>query len=127
MSNDHLIMVVEDEQEILALVEHSLHIWKYQTRGFSDPVEALAAFKANPDSFSMVMTDVRMPGMSGIDLAQKMLAIKHDAKVVLMTAYEVTHDMLSGLPTMSHSEIVKKPFRLKEICESVKRQLQVQC
>lgn len=120
-------MVVEDEQEILTLVERSLSIWKYHTQGFADPVEALAAFRANPESFSMVLTDVRMPGMSGLELAQKMRAIKHDAKIVLMTAYEITHDMLSGVPTMSHSEIVKKPFRLKEICESVKRQLHVQC
>ena len=120
-------MVVEDELDLLALVERYLRLWKYDTEGFTDPVKALEAFRANPSHYSVVMTDIRMAGLSGTELAEKMIEVKPDAKIVLMTAYEVTNQMLSGLPMISHSDIVKKPFRIKEICESVKRQLQVQC
>ena len=127
LSQNHVIMVVEDEEDLLALVERYLRLWKYETEGFTDPVKALAAFKANPSHYSVVMTDIRMAGISGTELAQSMLAVKPDAKIVLMTAYEVTEQMLSGLPMISHSDIVKKPFRVKEICESVKKQLQIQC
>jgi DNA-binding NtrC family response regulator len=120
-------MVVEDELDLLSLVERYLRLWKYDTQGFTDPVKALEAFRANPSQYSVVMTDIRMAGLSGTELAEKMIELKPDAKIVLMTAYEVTNQMLSGLPMVSHSDIVKKPFRIKEICESVKRQLQIQC
>lgn len=43
-----------------------------------------------------------------------------------MTAYEVTAEMMAGLPTIRRSEVLKKPFRLAEICESIKRQLRIQ-
>ena len=93
--------------------------------GFSDSVKALDSFQANPFRYSLILTDVRMPLMSGIELARNMLRINPDIKIVVMTAFEVTDEMLSGMTTVRHSEILKKPFRLAEICDSVKRQLQV--
>ena len=120
-------MVIEDEPELLNLVERYLRIWKYHSEGFTDPVKALEAFRNDPGRYSMVLTDVRMASLTGTELAKKMVTIKPDVKVVLMTAYEITGDMLSGLPMISHSEVLKKPFRIAEICESVKRQLQIQC
>jgi DNA-binding NtrC family response regulator len=118
-------MIVEDELDILHLVEKYLKVWKFRTEGYADPREALDAFLSNPSKYSLVLTDIRMQGMSGIDLAREILRIKPDMKVAIMTAFDVTDEMLDGITTIRHSEIVKKPFRLAEICESVKRQLQI--
>ena len=125
MLDNPLVMVVDDEEDIRSLVERYLQSWHFQTIGFSDPVKALEAFKSNPSQISLVLTDVRMPFMSGIELSRKILSIRSDTKIVLMTAFEVTDEMISDLPVIKHSEIVKKPFRLAQICESVRRQLQI--
>jgi DNA-binding NtrC family response regulator len=125
MSDTHLIMVVDDEPDLLCMVERYLKRWKFDTEGYTDPVKALNVFQSNPSRYSLVLTDVRMPHMSGIELTHKILTIKPDMKVVIMTAYEMTEEMLSGVPVVRHSEILKKPFRLAEICESVKRKLQI--
>lgn len=120
------IMVVEDERDLLRLVELYLKAWKFDVDPFHDPVEALTAFQKNPALFSLVLTDISMPGMSGIELARNILKIKPDAKVLLMTAYDVVQEELEiDLPVISHQEILKKPFRLVEICNAVKRQLQI--
>lgn len=123
MLDNPVIMVVDDEDDIRLLVERYLQKWNFQTIGFSDPEKALEEFKSNPSKISLVLTDVRMPFMSGIELSRNILSIRPDVKIVLMTAFEVTDEMLSGLPLIRHSEILKKPFRLAQICESVKRQL----
>jgi DNA-binding NtrC family response regulator len=125
MSDKHLIMVVDDEPDLMVMVTRYLKAWKFETEGYTDPVKALDAFQSNPSRYSMVLTDVRMPQISGIELARRILAIKPDAQVVIMTAYEVTKEMLVGVPVVRHSEILKKPFRLAEICESVRRHLQI--
>jgi DNA-binding NtrC family response regulator len=126
MSADQpLIMIIDDEPDLRLMVQRYLTAWNFEVEAYSDPVNALAAFKAGPSKYSLVLTDVRMPYMSGIELANEILAVKPDTNIVLMTAFDVTDEMLSGLSTVRSSEILRKPFRLAQICESVKRKLQI--
>lgn len=120
------IMIVDDEPDLLRMIEMYLKAWGFDVDTFSDPIKALAHFQTNPTLYSLVLTDIRMPGMSGLELAQHILRIKPDVKIMLMTAYEMSSaDLQHTLPMVTHKDIMRKPFRLKQICEGVKRQLQV--
>lgn len=125
MSHNPRILVVEDDPDLLDMVNRYLKQWKFDADPFNDPLDALAHFKENPDSYSLVITDIKMPQMNGIDMAGAMQRAKPDIKIILMTAYDVIPDDLeSNLPIVKYKDILKKPFRLLEICNAVKKQLQ---
>lgn len=120
------IMVVDDEPDLLRMVEMYLKAWHFEVDGFSDPIKALTYFQNNPTFFSLVLTDIRMPKMSGLELAQHILQIKPEIKVMFMTAFQLdTLDFKRSLPALKYEDILKKPFRLKDVCGGVKKQLEV--
>jgi DNA-binding NtrC family response regulator len=120
------ILVVDDEPDLLKMVEMYLKAWHFEVDGFTDPVHALAYFQKNPSFFSLVITDIRMPHMSGLELAQHILRIEPGMKVMLMTAFQINSiDLEHNLPIVRYEVILKKPFRLAEICSAVKKQLQI--
>lgn len=119
------IMAVDDEFDIIFVIRLYLEKWGFEVDTFTNPVYALEVFKANPEQYSLMLTDIRMPEMTGIRLAKLVQEIKPSVKVVIMTAYEVTPDELSEhLPSISYEDILRKPFRLLQICTAVKKQLQ---
>jgi two-component system cell cycle sensor histidine kinase/response regulator CckA len=119
------IMVVEDEPDLLRMVEIYLRRWGFTVDGFNNPLEALANFKNNHEQYSLVLTDVRMPDMTGFELATALLKIKPAIKIVIMTAFDVMpRDLETLLPIIKYDDLLIKPFRLVEICNAVKKQLQ---
>jgi DNA-binding LytR/AlgR family response regulator len=91
---------------------------------FTNPLFALQMFKENPARYSVALLDIRMPEISGIALAQLMLKVKPDAKIIIMTAYEVfADDLKHSLPMIRRDDILKKPFSLIQVCNAVKKQL----
>jgi CheY-like chemotaxis protein len=119
------IMVVDDELDFVMIIRRYLEKWGYSVDTFMNPLYAYQIFKDNPDKFCLVLTDIRMPEMSGIRLANLLQEVKPDIKVVIMTAYEVTPDELhEHLPMITHNDILQKPFKLVQICNAVKKQLQ---
>lgn len=126
MSVNHRIMVVDDEPDLLRMVELYLKAWRFEVDTFISPIEALARFQKNPSSYSLVITDIRMPNMTGLELARHMLAIRQDMKIMLMTAFQIDSlELENNLPVIKHADILEKPFRLVEICNGVKKQLQI--
>lgn len=122
MSAATRLLVVEDDKDILYLVLKHLVKNGFEPDGFSDPINGLDAFKASPTKYALVLTDIRMPGMNGVDLSSQVLTINPNVKVILMTAYDIIPDDLrTKLPIVSVEDIIRKPFRLVEICSRVKQ------
>jgi two-component system cell cycle sensor histidine kinase/response regulator CckA len=117
-------MAVDDEPDLLRMVELYLRQWGFTVDGFGDSIEALAHFKDNYEQYSLVLTDVKMPNMTGFELASALLKIKPEIKIVIMTAYDVMpRDLETLLPIIKYDDLLIKPFRLVEICNAVKKQL----
>lgn len=116
-------MLVEDDTDILDIVEKYLIKWGFEVDAFSDPVPAWQHFQEHAARYSIVLSDIRMPGMSGLELAKLMKMLKPDIKIVLMTAYELDNLDLE-LPVIRYEDILKKPFKLVEVCNAIKKQLQ---
>lgn len=123
-------MVVDDEKDIVSLVEKILTEWGYRVDIFTNPIEALHEFEQT-NSFSspaakrydLRVLDIRMPAISGIELATRAKEMDRSIKIILMTAFEPTPDMLSGYPVVRYDALLKKPFALDEICAAVHNQL----
>jgi DNA-binding NtrC family response regulator len=119
-------MAVDDEFDIVFVIRRYLEKWGFDVDTFTNPLYAYEVFKTNSERYSLLLTDIRMPEMSGIRLAKLVQEIKPRMKVVIMTAYEVTPDELNEhLPTITHRDILQKPFKLLQICAAVKKQLQM--
>jgi len=115
-------MAVDDEPDILRVVELSLLKWGYTVDTFADPVAALEHFKDNASQYSLIITDIRMPDMSGPELAKRAEKIRPDIKVLVMTAYEVDSELRMALPSINQG-LLQKPFHISDVCVAVKKHL----
>ncbi|MEA1915948.1 MAG: response regulator [Campylobacterota bacterium] len=101
------LVIVDDENEILSLLERFFsRIDGYKVTTFSNPVTALSRL---PEDTDVVLSDVMMPQMNGLDLLPKLLAKKKDLKVVIMTAYS-TLDKVLDAHRGGATHYVMKPF-----------------
>ena len=82
--NKKVLLVINDEEMIVDVTKQSLERRGYAVLGFTSSVKALEAFRKEPKAFHLVITDHRMPGMTGVELARALIAIQPDIPIVLM-------------------------------------------
>lgn len=119
MSSARSILVVDDELDIVLIFKQALSRQGYTVFGFTDPLLALEHFKLNSSDYGLVITDVRMPRMSGFELAANIKVIKPDAKVVFMSAFEVS-DLEFSMPGVKINDFLRKPVNVKTLVRRVK-------
>jgi len=125
LSGSGRIMVVDDDYDIVYVVRRHLEKWGFSVDTFTNPLFALQMFKDHPDRYSVALLDISMPEMSGVSLAAMMQKTKPDAKIIIMTAFEIEPDDLAiNLPMITRDDILRKPFTLIQVCNAVKKQLQ---
>ena len=116
------IILVDDEADILTVMKKGLS--SYQVMSFSDPLAALNALKNNPTEYCILVTDLRMPGLSGFELAREAKKLNPDILVVLMTAFEIKlPEFNSVFPSTRIDGTLHKPFRLAEIQSTISQML----
>ena len=114
------IIVVDDEVELAILFKTFLENQGYNAFSFVDPVLALDYFKQTSDKHSLILTDFRLPGICGIDLAKKIREINNKIKIFLMTAFDT-----QGLEDNEDFKIAKidrllqKPIRFSDLREMI--------
>ena len=82
------IAVVDDESDLADLFSEVLKISNYDVCSFTDPTLAYEHIKENPDKYSLLITDYRMPQMNGLLLATKLLDINLNLKVIIMSCFQ---------------------------------------
>lgn len=113
------ILVVDDELDIVVIFRQALAKHGYTVFGFTDPALALEHFKMNSNDYALVISDVRMPEMNGFELAASVKAIKPDAKIVLMSAFEVT-DLEFSTSMVKANDFLRKPVDIKTLVHKVR-------
>lgn len=114
-------MLVDDEKEILTIVRKGLESSGFKAAGFSDPVQALQHFENGGDSFNIVISDIRMPQMSGFQLARRIKELYPEIKIVLMSAFEMNKSEFDKvLPSTHIDNFLSKPFSLSQLVKVVK-------
>jgi CheY-like chemotaxis protein len=131
------VLIVDDEEPLVALATRTLEELGYAPVGFTSSSAALAAFRADPQRFDAVITDERMPGISGSTLIREMRGIRDSIPVVLMSGYlgappNVREggilDALGVVPQVPFGtgadEVLKKPLSARDLAASLARVLQ---
>jgi CheY-like chemotaxis protein len=121
MSNSPSVMVVDDEEELAHLFSYFLEESGFNSVSFTDPLLALEDFKRNPEKFSLILTDLRMPGMNGVELAKRIREYNADAKIVLITAFyidDVTNS--DDFKKAGISNVLSKPVKLAQLRRYIK-------
>jgi CheY-like chemotaxis protein len=86
-------MIVDDSEEILALMEAIAgRLGGVAIECFNSPQAALAAFRAAPEKFQIVITDLEMPGMNGLEFCRELHEVSPAQKVLLSTGSEILTD-----------------------------------
>lgn len=85
--SDVNILIVDDDALVLKVVAGMLKAVGYSTITAQDGLEALEKYKENPDKVSLVLSDLAMPRMSGLQLAEELLADNPNLKIIIMSGY----------------------------------------
>ena len=120
--NGERVLLVEDEESLLALTAEVLERLGYQPVSFSSSHAALAAFKAEPRSFDVVITDDVMPGLTGTGLATLLRRQRPDLPIVLVSGHSgpaLTRQALAA----GVSDLLAKPLQSRQIAATLARVL----
>jgi len=113
------ILLVEDDENLRDGFSMMLKKRGYQVLVAADGREALNLCENHAGPIHLLLTDVVMPGISGVDPAKKMLAMRNDLRVLYMSGY--TNDALenSGVENFAQSEFIQKPFSASALLAKV--------
>jgi two-component system, OmpR family, response regulator ChvI len=97
----------------------------YNVDAFTDSYEALKHFiNLNHSYYDLVITDIRMPGLNGLQLYQKIKAIDNTIKVVvLVSALDALQEIASIFPDLDFRNIIRKPLNQEDFLDKVKAAL----
>jgi PAS domain S-box-containing protein len=121
--NRERVLVVDDEEPLMRLATETLEDFGYRPVGFTSSLAALEAFRADPLAFDAVITDERMPGMTGSTLVRELRRMRATIPVMLMSGF-VGGAVASGAREAGADEVLKKPLSGPELVASLARVLQ---
>lgn len=116
------ILIVDNEPSITSVVQSVLSGLGYQTTALNVPLEAARAFFKDPKAFDLVLVNRVMPGMSGEDFANEVLALRKDLPVLLMTGY-ADPDAVNRALVLGIREVLIKPIQEERLALAVRRAL----
>jgi len=114
------VLFLDDEQALVGLAARLLQRLGYTVSGFTQAALALEAFAAAPDAFDIVVTDLSMPGLNGIEVARRMLALRPGLPVLLMSGY-LRPEEAERAQEIGIREIVRKPAAIEELGAALAR------
>ena len=91
----------------------------YQVEGFQAPHDGLAAFEAQPERFDLVVTDMSMPGMTGVTVCERIKAVRAEIPVVICSGYSdiVNPDNASS---MGFAAFLQKPVIMQDFAQTIR-------
>jgi PAS domain S-box-containing protein len=122
--NGETVMIVDDERALVALVEETLAELGYEPVGFDSSPAALAAFRATPERFDLILTDEAMPDLTGTELTRHLRRTRPDIPIILVSGHGGTQ-LARAAAMIGVSELLRKPLQRRELAEAVARVLRV--
>ncbi len=112
------ILFVDDEPTVLKMITMMITKLGFKVQALSSPLQAIELFRKNPEHFDLLITDLTMPEMTGIELAEEMHKISPQLPVILMTGYEKDIET-TPLSHYGICKFLKKPIKLTEMAATI--------
>ena len=93
LSRSKSILLLDDEVDIVSIIKHSLQAQGLNVYSFTHPLLALEHFQLNSKNYGLVLSDIRMPSMTGFEFARKIRKINPSTKILLMSAFDSDKDL----------------------------------
>jgi len=113
------IAIVDDEAELVNLYSEALQMSGYDVSSFSDPLLAYEHIRDNPDKYSLIITDYRMPLMDGLFFATKLADINRKLNMIIMVS---DHD---DIKCNYKFNIIKKPVSISKLIKVVNESISI--
>jgi len=113
------ILFVDDEAPIVDMMSRILKKLGYRFTGKTNPLEAIEEFKAHPDHFDLVITDMTMPQMDGVTLSRTLKEITPDLPIIICTGHSSTLDKEKA-NAMGISAVAMKPISMTEMAKMIR-------
>lgn len=102
------ILVLDDNGDIVAVIKKSLELAGYAVSGFTDAILALEHYRANSDKYSIIISDIRMPNITGLEFADAVRKVNQLVKIILLSAFDMKELQISD--SMGIAEMLEKPI-----------------
>lgn len=121
-SGHERVLLVDDEEVLIGLYKRALEQQGYQVTCFSDSLEAFMDFQQNPEDYDIIITDMTMPNLTGLDLIREILKIKPEAQSILCTGYSKSVNKVEA-ESFGVCEFLVKPFPPRILAETIRKVL----
>jgi CheY-like chemotaxis protein len=106
------VLLIDDDANILTIFKHSLAQAGMHTYAFTNPALAVEHFRRNANSYDIVVTDIRMPHMSGFQVARAVKQIRPDIKVAFATSFDINKSEFDKVfPLTEVDAFITKPVK----------------
>ena len=116
------ILLVDDEEAIVSMEKQMMEKLGYHVTARTSSIEALEAFRAQPDKFDLVITDMTMPNMTGDRLAGELMNIRPDIPIILCTGFseKISRERADALGIKG---FLMKPIAMKDLAKTIRKAL----
>jgi len=108
------ILVVDDEDAVRTVVTHAVRRFGFTVKSASSGPQAISLFESDPGLYSLVLLDLRLPGMGGDEIVRHLRLVRPNIPVILMSGYG-TQEALDRVTRQGISGLLSKPFTLEAL------------
>ena len=117
---DRRVLVIDDDLSMLELLQAELELRRFEVVTHTSPEAALRALAES--DFDVVLSDISMRGMSGVDLCREVVTLREDTPVIVMTAFASIESAIASIRAGAY-DFVTKPFDMNDLVLTIERSL----
>jgi len=118
-----LVLVIDDDMSILDNLEFNLNLYGYKVFKASDGYAGIDIFKHHMTEIDAVITDMKMPGLSGFDVIRQILAIDPDIGIIVFTGHGDTENAVAAMREGA-TNYIQKPFKMEKLILSIENAIE---
>lgn len=125
--NDKTVLIVDDQIDMLVTIKSMLETFGYSVNAFNDPLLAVEHFTQHSHDYGIVISDMTMPSMSGLEFIKQVKSMNPDIASFILTALDSSwikdnqKEMLYESTLIELDGIIQKPILLNDLCRLVEK------
>jgi DNA-binding NtrC family response regulator len=123
-ADNKIVSIVDDEIDVTELFQDALcdNIDGITVVAFNDPIIALEHFTENRENYALIISDLRMPNLNGLELLKKIKKLNEKVRTLLISAYDIENDVLFQhyVELGIIDSFIPKPITINRLCQKVR-------